>query len=261
MLGHLKRLAEYRDLLFTMTVRDIQVRYKQTLLGIAWAVAQPLAFMVVLTVLKSSILKESTSEGTPHQVFLYCAMVPWMFFQSSLTAATTSVSGNMGLVSKIYFPREIFPAAAIFACVVDFLIAATIFGGMMAFYHIPFTAGLLWIPILFGIELMFVLGMGFFLAAANVFYRDVKYIVPLALQLLLFASPVIYSIRQVPKQLRGWYALNPMTVVIDGFRQAILHGAAPNYQQLAMSFGVAALCCTLAYWYFKRSEGKFADLI
>ena len=261
MFGHLRQLTRYWDLLSTMTFRDIQVRYKQTILGVAWAVAQPLAFMVILTALKAAILNESHSEGAPHPIFLYCAMVPWMFFQNSLSLSTTSISGNLNLVKKIYFPREIFPMASIFASVIDFLIASGIFFVMMLFYHMPFTGSLLWIPALFVIELLFVLGAGLFVAASNVFYRDVKYIVPLVIQLLFFASPIFYSIDRVPEGLRRWYLLNPMAVVIDGFRRAIIHGTVPEIGPLVSTLGVSVLCCALAYTYFKHVEFKFADLI
>ena len=258
---HVKKLTHYWDLLSTMVFRDIQVRYKQTILGVAWAIAQPLAYMVILTVLKSAIFKEPNSEGAPHQVFLYCATVPWMFFQNSLGQATNSVSGNLNLVKKIYFPREIFPLAAILASVVDFLIASLIFAGMMVYYHVPVTVSLLWVPGLFAVEFLFVTGVGMFVAASNVFYRDIKYIVPLVVQLLFFASPVFYSVSDVPPRLLRWYLLNPMAVVIDGFRQAIMHGSAPAMGPLAVSLTVSVVCCVAAYAYFKRVEFKFADLI
>ena len=261
MFGHLKRLTQYWDLLSTMTFRDIQVRYKQTYLGIAWAVAQPLAFMVILTALKSVIFRESSSEGVSHAIFLYCAMVPWMFFQSSLNFATTSIAGNMDLVKKIYFPREIFPLSSVLACVVDFVIASGIFVGMMLFYRLPFTVSLIWIPVLFVVEFVFVLAIAIFAAATNVFYRDVKYLIPLGVQLLFFASPVFYSAERVPEALRPWYMLNPMAVVIDGFRRAILHGTGPEVRFLLLSAAMAAVSFLLAYAYFKRFESKFADLI
>jgi len=261
MLTHFKRLTQYWDLLATMTLRDIQVRYKQTFLGIVWAVAQPLAFMVILAALKTLIFSEASSEGMPHPIFLYCAMVPWVFFQSGLNFSTTSISGNMNLVKKIYFPREIFPASAILACVVDFLIASAIFVGMMVWYHIPLRASLVWVPALFAVEMVFVLGVGMFTSATNVFYRDIKYLVPLSVQLLFFASPIFYSVSQVPEAMRGWYMLNPMAVVIDGFRRAILHGVAPDAGQLAVSLGVAVACFLGAYKYFKHFESRFADLI
>ena len=261
MLKHLSALTQHGDLLLSMTMRDIQVRYKQTLLGAAWAIAQPVAFILILAGLKSAIFQESSSEGAPHMVFLYCAMVPWTFFQSSMNFATTSISGNMNLVKKIYFPREIFPVSSILACIVDFLIASGLFVVMMLLYRMPFTASLAWIPVLFLVELVFVLGIGLFVAASNVFYRDVKYIVPLVLQILLFASPIIYSIDRVPARLRSWYLLNPLAVVIDGFRKAILHGTAPELRPLAVSAAIAAACFVLAYAYFKRLEDRFADLI
>ena len=261
MFKDVKRLGQYWDLLVTLTFRDIQVRYKQTFLGVAWAVTQPLAFMVILTTVKTLIFKESNPEGVPNPIFIYCAMVPWIFFQNSLGLSTNSVSGNLNLVKKIYFPREILPMASIFASVIDFLIASGIFFGMMLFYHIPFTASLLWIPVLFLIELVFVLGVGLFVAASNVFYRDVKYIVPLIVQLLFFASPIFYSVNQVPEGLRRWYLLNPIAVVIDGFRRAIIHGTAPEVGPLVTTFGMSVFCCVLAYAYFKHVEVKFADLI
>ena len=244
---YLRGLLQYRDLLATFTWRDIQIRYKQTFLGIAWAVAQPLAFMVILTALKTVIFRETDSEGVPHPIFLYCAMVPWVFFQSGLNFSSTSISGNMNLVKKIYFPREIFPLSAMLACIVDFLIASAIFLGMLAFYRMPVTLQLLWVVPLFGVEVLFVLALGFFVSASNVFYRDVKYIVPLVVQLLFFASPVFYSVSRVPEALRGWYMLSPMAVVIDGFRQAILHGRGPDVGQLLATGSIAAAAFIVAY--------------
>ena len=261
MFTHLRRLAQYRDLLATFTLRDIQVRYKQTFLGIAWAVAQPLAFMVILVALKALIFQEASSEGVPHAVFLYCAMVPWMFFQSGMNFATSSIAGNMNLVKKIYFPREIFPAAAVLACAVDFLIALALVGGMMAYYRIMPTWQLLWLLPLFLVEVAFVLAVGLFASASNVFYRDIKYLVPLSVQLLFFVSPVFYSVERVPEALRVWYLLNPMAVVIDGFRRVILHGTAPGLGPLGVSAAVAVIGLVLAYRYFKHFENKFADLI
>jgi len=261
MLEHVRRLTQYWDLLATFTLRDIQIRYKQTFLGVLWAVAQPLALMVILTALKSVIFGEQDSEGVPHPIFLYCAMVPWVFFRSVLNYATTSISGNMNLVKKIYFPREIFPFSAILACTVDFLIASAIFVGMMLFYHMPFTSALLWVLVLFLVEVLFVLAVAMFVSASNVFYRDVKYIVPLLVQVLFFASPLFYSVSQVPEHLRRWYMLNPMAVIIDGFRQVILHGQGPNLVQLGLTGGVLFVLLALAYAYFKRCESRFADLI
>src|SRR3989338_6147160 len=144
MFEHLKRLRHYQDLLATFVLRDIQVRYKQTFLGAAWAITQPLAFMVILTALKSVIFQESDSEGATHQIFFYCAMVPWVFFQNGLTFSVASIAGNMNLVKKIYFPREILPVSAILASVVDFLISSAVFVLMMLAFHMPFTWSLTW---------------------------------------------------------------------------------------------------------------------
>jgi lipopolysaccharide transport system permease protein len=261
MLRHLARLRHYGDLLLTLMFRDIQVRYKQTFLGMAWAIAQPLAFMVILTAVKAVIFRETDSEGVPHPVFLYSAMVPWIFFQSSINFATNSISGNMNLVKKIYFPREIFPLASVLACLVDFLIASLVFVGMLVYYRIAVTSAVLWVPVLALTEILFVLGLGMFLAASNVFYRDIKYVVPLAVQMLFFASPIFYSVDLVPEHLRPWYMLNPLAVVIDGYRRTVLHGLPPELGPLAASVGIAVGVCLLSYKYLKHCEGTFADLI
>ena len=263
MIRYFRHLLRYRDLLLTMTARDIRVRYKQTLLGAAWAVIQPLAFVVILAGVKIAVFRETAgkSEGESTAVFLYCAMVPWMFFQSSLTFASTSISGNMNLVKKVYFPREIFPASVILACILDFLIASAVLVGMIVLAKLPFTLALLWLIPLFGIELLFVLGVGMGIATANVFYRDIKYIVPLALQLLLFGSPVIYPLDRVPEGLRPLYLFNPMSAVIDGFRRVILHQAPPRFMPFMISFIVALCCFVLGYIYLKSMEDRFADLI
>ena len=261
MLGYFRRLRQYQDLLTTFTLKDIQVRYKQTFLGAAWAITQPLAFMVILTALKSVIFGESGSEGAPYQIFFYCAMVPWVFFQNGLSFSVVSIAGNMNLVKKIYFPREIFPVSAILASVVDFLISSAIFIVMMLYFRIPCTWSLLWVPVLFGLEVVFVMALGMFVSASNVFYRDVKYIVPLVVQLLFFVSPVMYSVDRVPEAYRAWYLLNPMAVIIDGFRRAVIHGTGPDPVYLALSGLVSVLCWLLAYRYFKHCEARFADLI
>jgi len=261
MFHHVKKLAQYGDLLWTMVFRDIQIRYKQTFLGVAWAVAQPLAFMVILTSVKTLIFKEADSEGVPHPIFIYCAMVPWLFFQNSLNFSTISISGNLNLVKKIYFPREIFPLSSILACIVDFLIASVIFIGMMVYYHLPMTKSLAWIPLLFLVEVILVVGVGMFVASMNVFYRDIKYIVPLGIQLLFFASPIFYSVDRVPEHLRRWYLLNPLAFVIDGFRKAILHGTGPEPVSLLVGAAAATIACLASYAYFKQVESKFADLI
>ena len=187
MVTHLKELYRYRDLLFSLALRDIKVRYHQTILGIGWAIIQPLAFMLIFTLVFSKYGKLG-SDGSPYPIFSYTALVPWTFFTTALRLSSSSVVSNMGLVKKIYFPREVFPIGVILGCFVDFLIASTLLAGLMLIYHIPATPQLLWLPWLIGIEVALLISIGLFASALNVFYRDVKYIVPLVVQLGMFVT-------------------------------------------------------------------------
>jgi lipopolysaccharide transport system permease protein len=260
MFTHLKELYRYRDLLLNLALRDIKVRYRQTFLGVAWAVMQPLAFMVIFTVVFGKFGKVA-SDGTPYPLFSYTGLVPWTFFSTALGLSVNSVAANMNLVKKIYFPREVFPIGAIIGCFVDFLIASAIVGGLMLVYRVPVNPHLLWIPWLIGVEVGFLVGVGLLASALNVFYRDIKYIIPLAVQLGLFVTPVIYSVSKVPEHLRPWYMLNPMAVVVDGVRRVVLHGQPPDLIPLVAVTGFVVVLGLAAYAYFKRVEVKFADVI
>ena len=260
MLAHLKELFQFRDLLLSLALRDIKVRYRQTLLGIAWAVVQPLAFMAIFTLVFAKFGKIS-SDRIPYPVFSYSGLVPWTFFATALSLSVNSVAANMSMVKKIYFPREVFPLAVILGCLVDFLIAGALTGGLLAWYRIPVSAQFLWLPWLLTIEVTFLAGTALLVSAWNVFYRDVKYIVPIAVQLGLFVTPVIYSVTNVPEGLRRWYLLNPMAVVVDGIRRVLLLGQPPDVSWLLVSTAVVFAFACLSYRYFKRAEVKFADLI
>ena len=260
MLTHLRELIRYRDLVISLARRDIKVRYRQTVLGIAWAVLQPLAFMVILSLVFGKFGKIS-SDGTPYPLFSYTGLVPWTFFATGLGLAVNSVAANMNLVKKIYFPREVFPIGALIGCFVDFLVAASLVAGLMAWYRYPPSVQLVWLPWLIALEVAFVLAIALFAAAMNVFYRDIKYIIPLCIQLGLFVTPVIYSVSTVPEHLRPWYMLNPMAVVIDGMRRIVLHGQPPELGPLVTATVLVGALCVAAYAYFKHAEVKFADLI
>jgi lipopolysaccharide transport system permease protein len=260
MLSHLKELYRYRDLLLSLALRDIKVRYRQSFLGVAWAVVQPLAFMAIFTLVFSKFGRVS-SDGTPYPLFSYTGLVPWTFFSTALGLSVHSVAANMNLVKKIYFPREVFPLGVILGCLVDFLIASTLIAGLMAYYHFPASPTLLWLPWLIGIEVAFLVSLSLFLSATNVFFRDVKYIVPFCVQIGLFATPVIYSASMVPERLRPWYMLNPMAVVIDGVRRVVLHGEAPPLEPLLIATLFVSLFGVLSYRYFKHVEVRFADVI
>jgi len=260
MTTHLQELYHYRDLLLTLAMRDVKVRYRQTLLGVAWAVLQPLAYMLIFTLVFGRF-GHAPSDGTPYPLFSYTGLVPWTFFATGLTLSVNSIGANMSLVKKIYFPREVFPLGVILGCLLDFVVSAALVVGMLLFYRLPFTSTLVWLPWLILLEAGFLVSVSLLVSAWNVFYRDVKYIVPLMIQLGLFVSPVIYSTSMVPANLRPWYMLNPMAVVLEGVRRVVLHHQAPELGSLVTSTLMVSALGVAAYTYFKRVEVKFADLI
>lgn len=258
--GHLRKLWEYRELLRTLALKEVRVRYKQSVLGVGWAVLQPFALMVVFTTVFSRFLRVE-SEGVPYPVFSYVALVPWTFFSSSLSFAVPSVVHNMSLVTKIYFPREIFPLAAIGGCFVDFCVAGTIVAGLMAYYRVELTWTAVYLPLLVVLQAMVALGVALLAAAINVFFRDIRFIVPLVTQVWMYASPVVYPLSEVPERFRPYYLLNPMAGIIDGYRRALLHGQPPDVGALAIAAGMALGLLAVGYLFFKRVEMTFADII
>ncbi len=260
MLHHLRRLYQYRDLLLAWTQREIRVRYKQSVMGGLWAILQPLALMIIFT-LVFSLLARVPSDGVPYPVFSYCALLFWTFFASSLSFAVPSLVNNMNLVTKIYFPREILPAASVGAAFFDLCIASLIFGGLMLVYHIPLTATVLWVPLLLLLQIILTLGVVLFLSATNVFFRDVRFVLPLLTQVWMYSSPVIYSTTLIPQPYRDLYMLNPMAGLIDSYRRVVLLGQPPVLRYVALSAVVAILLFVGGYAYFKRSEAAFADMI
>ena len=260
MLTQLRELYRYRDLLISLAIRDLKVRYRQTILGVAWSVLQPLAFMLIFTLVFAKFGRVA-SDGMPYPLFSYTGLVPWTFFATALGLAVNSIAANMNLVKKIYFPREVFPVGVVLGCLIDFLISATLVAAMMVIYRVPISRHLLWLPWLIGVELILLVALSLVASALNVFYRDIKYIVPLVIQLWMFVTPVIYSVSMVPARVRRWYMLNPMAVVVDGIRRVVLHNQAPELPSLLVSTIVVIILGALSYWYFKRVEVKFADLI
>ena len=260
MLTHLKELYQYRDLLLSLAMRDVKVRYRQTILGAAWAITQPLAYMLIFTLVFSKFGQVS-SDGTPYPLFSYTGLVPWTFFATALGLAVNSVAANMSLVKKIYFPRQVFPIGAILGCFIDFMVASGLVAALMVFYHYPVSPQLVWLVWLVGLEIGLLISVGLLVSALNVFYRDIKYIVPLIVQLGMFVTPVIYSTSTVPARFRSWYMLNPMAVIIDGIRRVVLHGQAPEFSSLLLSTVTVGCLGIAAYLLFKRMEVKFADLI
>jgi lipopolysaccharide transport system permease protein len=256
----LRDLWASRDLQWAVAWREFRVRYKQSLLGVAWAVIHPLALMLVFTAVFSELVGVK-SEGAPYPLFSYAALLPWTFLAASITLATQSMVKQVELVTKVRFPREVLPLGCVLASLFDFAVALALFGGLLACYGAMPGATALFVVALIPIQFALTAGMAFFVSALNVRYRDVKFLVPLALQIWLYASPVIYSLDAVPAHIRPWYALNPMVGLVDGYRAALLHQAAPDPILLAVSAAVSLLVLLLGWAYFHRVEAYFADVI
>ncbi len=253
-------LYHYRDLLLLWIGREVRIRYKQSVLGIGWAILQPLALTLVFTVVFSRIVQVETN-GVPYPIFAYAALVPWTFFATSLSFGIPSLVNNLNLVGKIYFPREILPLASIGAAVLDFAMAVIVFAGLMLIYQIPLTINVLWVIPLILIQLILTIGVTLLGAAAIVFFRDVRFVIPLLVQIWMYASPVIYPTDLVPPEYQTLYFINPMAGLIDGYRRALVNGQAPQAMPVALSAAIALILLLLGYFIFKRSEPVFADLI
>lgn len=256
----LRQVWRYRGLLYVLSLREIQVRYKQSVLGVAWAVLQPLAMMLMFTLIFSVLLKVP-SEGIPYPIFSYSAMMFWTFFSNSLTSAIPSLEANAGLIKKIYFPREFFPMSSVFAAFFDLIIAALIFLGLMFYYHVPFTLNILYVIPLLIIQTIFMLGVSFIFSALNAYYRDVKYALPLIIQIWMYATPIIYPITLIPERFKTYYLLNPMTGLIESYRNVLVKGIGPEGLYVGVAAAGAVFLLIVGYLYFKRIEMTFADVI
>jgi lipopolysaccharide transport system permease protein len=250
----------YRDLLIAWTVRTVRARYQQSILGGLWAVLQPAAIVAVFTVVFTQFIPVNTGD-IPYVVYSYSAMVPWTLFSASIADMTDSLVANLNLVSKIYFPREILVIAASLARLIDFGIAFVVLFLLMALYRIPlFQPAWLYLPLIMATQLALALGLGLASAAINVFFRDVKHLVALGLQLWLYATPIIYPVSLVPERWRQFYFLNPMAGTIEAYRAILLHGTAPD-SSLWISSASAFVILVSGYVFFKRVEFRFADVI
>jgi lipopolysaccharide transport system permease protein len=255
-------LWRYRELFYFLAWRDILVRYKQTVIGIAWAVIRPLLTTVVLTVVFSRIAKLPAPGAAPYALFVMAAMLPWQFFSTSLSESSNSLIGNANLISKVYFPRLIVPAGAVITSFVDFLITCGLMALMMLGYHYPPDYRVLACPFFIVLAFGASFGAGLWLCALNVEYRDFRYIVPFIVQFGLYLSPVGFSSAKVPDNWRLVYSLNPMVGVIDGFRWSLLRGETLlDGSALLMSVGTVVLLLASGVWYFRRTEKTFADVI
>jgi lipopolysaccharide transport system permease protein len=255
----LREFWKYRELLYFLTWRDIKVRYKQTVLGVLWAILQPVLTMVVFTIFFGKLAK-MPSDGVPYPIFIFSGLLPWSLFSSILNNASSSLIGNERLISKVYFPRLIIPLSSIGTAMVDFIFAMMVMAGMMVYYRVDISLTVLLIPIFILFILSCGAGVGLILGALNVAYRDFKYVVPFMVQLWMFATPVVYPLSLIPEKYRMIYALNPMAGLLDSFRSLILNRPL-SWDVFGISAGVSIIMLIFGLFYFRRIETQFADVI
>lgn len=257
----LNDLWVYRELIYFLTWRDIKVRYKQSVLGILWAILKPFMSMVVFTIFFGNFAK-IPSDGIPYPIFSYTATLPWELFAAALGVASRSMVSNSNMISKIYFPRMIIPLASVMSSVVDFLIGFTILIGMMFYFKITPTIATLWLPLLILLALITALGVGFWSSALMVRYRDVGYIMPFVSNLWMYLTPVVYPVSMIPEKWHVLYFLNPMAGVVEGFRYALL-GTTQSFSSgmILISAAIAILLLISGMFYFRRMEKQFADMV
>lgn len=251
----------FRELIFFMTWRDLKVRYKQTFLGASWAILKPLLTMVVFSIFFGE-LAGVPSDGVPYPIFAFTALLPWELFANALSVASRSMVQNRHMITKVYFPRIILPLASVLAGLVDFLVAFVILVGMMLYYGISPTSAVWLLPFLLLLTMITALGIGLWLSALNVLYRDVNYVTPFLTQFWLFITPIAYPTSLLPDQWHLLYALNPMTGVVEGFRWALLGtGQGAPSLMLAVSASISVLLLISGLFYFRRMESVFADMV
>ncbi|MGN8114374.1 ABC transporter permease [Labrys sp. 22185] len=255
----LYEIWRYRDLAWVLTERDIKVRYKQTVLGFAWAIIQPLLLMLIFSVLFGHLAKIPT-DGSPYPIFVYAGLLPWVFFSNALTAAAGSLVGSVNLISKVYFPRLIIPLASTGAGLVDFLVTTALLLVMMLIYGVGWSINLLVAPLLMVGVILCALGVGTGLSALTATYRDFRFVVPFLLQFWMFATPVVYPASLVPEAWRWLLFLNPMAGLVEGFRSAFL-GHPFDWLSIGLSLLLSLGLFVLGVWYFERVERRFADIL
>jgi len=257
----LDELWEYRELLFFLTWRDITVRYKQTVLGVTWAIIQPFMTMIVFTLFFGN-LAQIPSDGIPYPIFSYAALVPWGFFAAGLASSSNSLIGSSNLIKKVYFPRLIIPISAVFSGIIDFLLAFILLILMMLYFGISLTVNIIFLPLFLLLAFITALGVGLWMSAMNVQFRDVRYVIPFITQFWLFATPIAYPSSLIENELlRTLYGINPMVGVIEGFRWALLGVDTAPGPILIVSFIAAIVLFVSGLFYFRRMEKTFADVV
>jgi lipopolysaccharide transport system permease protein len=261
LLADFSMLVHYQNLLYTLSVHRVKVRYKQSVLGITWAIVQPLSLMLIYTLIFTVITRMPTSNTVPYPVLLYTALLIWTFFSTALTSATNGLVSHNHLVTKVYFPREILPLTYVVAALFDLLIASPVLLGLMLYYRVPFTFNALYaIPIIL-VTTMFITAMALIFSAAQVRFRDIGVALPLLLQIWMFATPVVYPLSAVPDRFRSLYMLNPMVGAVENFRRVLVEAAPPNFYELGISALIAMIMLPAAYIFFKHFEATVADII
>jgi lipopolysaccharide transport system permease protein len=255
-----RELWNYRELAIRLAWRDIAVRYKQTSIGVAWAILQPFLTMVVFTFVFGRFAS-FPSNNLPYPIFTYSALLPWTFFATAVALASAGLVSNRGLVTKVYFPRVLLPLALVTVPILDFLLAFVVLVGMMAWFDVWPSVAIVLAPLFLLMAFIAALGVGLFLSAVNVRYRDVPYAIPFLLQIWLYLSGVVYAISALPERWQWVLALNPMTAVISGFQWGVLGTEAPEFGKTLVSVAATAVFILAGLWYFRRSEPRFADTI
>ena len=248
---------DYRELLYQMTRRDLLLRYKQTIMGLGWAIFMPLINTAVFSVIFTRVAPLEV--GMPYPLFAYCGLLAWNFTAASLRFSVTSLTANAGLVTKVYFPREIFPVSAVLVSLVDFIVGATVLVALMIYYQVAPTTAILALPWVLAVHVMFTLSISLLLAMANLFYRDVKYLFELIVTVWMFMSAVLYPVSQVGGWMGRVMAINPMTPILDGYRDVLLRGVAPDPAAFLITTVVSAVMLLAAWLVFHRAEFAFAE--
>ena len=256
-----KQVISRQELLTQMTMREIKSRYKQSIMGYFWVILNPFFQILIMSFVFSTIMRIPTnaSADIPYIVFLYVGLLPWTLFSASLASASGSIVGNASLVTKVYFPRTILPISTIFAKIIDFIFASTILIFFMIIYQVPVNLNIIWVVPIFFIQQIFTLGLSLFLSAINLVYRDIQYLLNLIISLWFYLTPIVYPTDIVPDRYKIIFKLNPMSVIINAYRESILAGGIPSLSSLLIAFIVSLLTLYLGFIYFKKLERTFSD--
>jgi len=257
---NLKEVWNYRELLYFLTKRDIKVRYKQTVLGGLWAIIQPVCTMVVFTLFFGRLAR-MPSDGIPYPIFVYAGLLPWTYFSNAVSSSGNSLVGSANLITKVYFPRLIVPTSASLGGLLDFFIAMLVLAALMIYYHFIPSLAILLFPILVGLTFLCAVGVGLWLSALNVQYRDIRYVIPFLIQLWMFVSPVIYPVSMVKEKYQWLLALNPMGGVIEAYRASLLGHLPIDWFLLSLSAAIILILFISGLYYFRRMEKTFADVV